>query len=364
MKASSKLFMVAALSLSLYTVNAQEETESSESEPPAALVTVESIKAEMIADQIWLPGTVVSRTDSNIASEVAGRINWLADVGEKISKGEVLAKLDDRRLQLTLKQNIANIAQWQSRVDLLSRKVARFKSMAQKNATSKDQLDENKTELEIARQELMQAKYQRELTEYQIDQSVVRAPFTAMVVERLQSQGEYTATGQTLLRIVDTQSVEASVRAPLTAIPFIRASMDVVVQQNDTNLNQPIRTIVPVGNAQSRMMEVRVALAPEDFAIGSAVRIALPHSQHHQGMTVSRDALVLRKSGTFIYQINDQNIAQQITVKTGIGVGDRVEVIGEVEDQFPVVIRGAERLRNGQLVRFDAPGDEMTAANL
>ena len=227
MKASPKLIIIATLSLYLNSVSAQDQTEVAE---PAALVTVESIKAEMIADQIWLPGTVVSRTDSNIASEVAGRINWLADVGEKINRGDVLAKLDDRRLQLTLKQNTANISQWQSRVDLLSRKVDRFESMAQKNATSKDQLDENKTELEIARQELMQAKYQRELTEYQIDQSVVRAPFTAMVVERLQSQGEYTAIGQTLLRIVDTQSIEASVRAPLTAIPFINTSMDVTVQ--------------------------------------------------------------------------------------------------------------------------------------
>lgn len=359
MRASPKLLIAAAFSLAFHSANAQEQTE----EAPAALVTVESVKEEMIADQIWLPGTVVSRTDSDIAAEVAGRINWMADVGDKIEKGDILAQLDDQRLQLTLKQNTANITQWQSRVDLLSRKVDRFASMALKNATSKDQLDENKTELEIARQELVQAQYQRELTQYQIDQSNVKAPFTAMVVERLQSPGEYTSTGQTLLRIVDTQSVEASVRAPLSAIPFISANMSVVVEQNEDSLNQPIRTIVPVGNTQSRMMEVRITLAPEDFAIGSAVRIALPHSDYHQGLTVPRDALVLRKAGTFIYQIDDNNIAQQISVRTGVGVGERVEIIGEVEGQFPVVIRGAERLRNGQSVRFDEVTIEMTASN-
>jgi len=156
MRASPKLLIAAAFSLAFHSANAQEQTE----EAPAALVTVESVKEEMIADQIWLPGTVVSRTDSNIAAEVAGRINWMADVGDKIEKGDILAQLDDQRLQLTLKQNTANITQWQSRVDLLSRKVDRFASMALKNATSKDQLDENKTELEIARQELVQAQYQ------------------------------------------------------------------------------------------------------------------------------------------------------------------------------------------------------------
>lgn len=359
MKKVSRVLLAAALSLSIQHVFAQE----AEQQPPAALVAVESVRSEMIADQIWVSGTVVSRTDSNIASEVAGRINWLADVGDVISKGEVLAKLDDQRLQLTLKQNTSNIAQWQSRVNLLSRKLERFESMAQKNNTSKDELDEIKSELEIAQQEAMQAKYQRELTQYQIDQSSVRAPFTAMVVDRLQSTGEYTSIGQTLLRIVDTQSVEATARAPLSAIPYIATSMRVAVEQDDERLVQPIRTIVPVGNAQSRMMEVRVTLSPEDFAIGSAVRVALPHSDYHEGLTVPRDALVLRKDGTFIYQVDEQNIAKQINVTTGVGAGDRVEVIGDLENKLPVVVRGAERLRNGQTVRFRDSQPELTAAN-
>jgi RND family efflux transporter MFP subunit len=342
------------------SVIAQEEQE----QPPAALVETESVNSEMIADKIWVPGTVVSRTDANIAAEVAGRINWLADVGDIVEVGQPLAKLDDRRLQLTLQQNSANIAQWQSRVDLLVRKVERFESMALQKATSKDQLDEVRSELEVAQQELVQAKYDKELTQYQIDQSKVTAPFTAMVVERMQAPGEYTVTGQSLLRIVDTQNIEASARAPLSAIPYIRANMAVDIAQQSTSMEKTIRTIVPVGNAQSRMMEVRVQLSPQDFAIGSAVRVALPHSEFHQGLTVPRDALVLRKSGTFIYQVDEQNIAKRVNVQTGIGVGDRVEVIGQIFNDYPVVIRGAERLKDGELVRFNDAHEGLTASNL
>ena len=101
------------------------------------------------------------------------------------------------------------------------------------------------------------------------------------------------------------------------------------------------------------MMEIRVALKPNDFAIGSAVRVALPHSEKHLGTTVPRDALVLRKSGSFVYQVDEQDVAQQVSVTTGIGVGERIEVFGSVDTNSPVVIRGAERLKNGQKVRYE-----------
>ena len=332
-------------------------------EPPPALVEIEEVTAERIAEQIWVPGTVVSRTDSDIAAEVSGRITWMAEVGDLVEAGDVLAKLDDHMLQLNFQQNSSNIAKWEARVDLLERKQQRFSKMAQQNNSSRDQLDEILSDLEIAKQELAQAKIDKQLTAYQISQSQVKAPFKAMVVERKQSTGEYTSVGQDLMRIVDTSNIEASIRAPLSAVPFIRQGMSVEVKDKYKNMLENIRTIVPVGNAQSRMMEVRVQLNPGDFAIGSAVRVALPHSDFHDALTVPRDALVLRKTGAFIYQVDAQNAAQQIAVRTGIGAGERIEVFGEIVVSHPVVVRGAERLKSGQKVRFLDNEEQLAQVN-
>lgn len=348
-----KKISVAILLLSSSIVAAQDEAP----EPPPMLVEVESVQSEKISEQVWVSGTVVSRTDSNIASEVAGRVTWMADVGDSVEAGEVLAKLDDHRLVLENEQNLANIARWQSTVKLLSRKQDRFSKMAERNAASHDELDQVLSDLEVAKQELAQAEINKKLTDYRLSQTQVRAPFKALVVERLQSPGEYTAIGNDMLRIVDTSRVEASIRAPLSAMPFIENGMSVKVKHKSLEKEQLIRTIVPVGNALSRMMEVRVALTSGDFAIGSAVRVALPHSEHYQAMTVPRDALVLRKAGTFVYLVDKGNVAHQVPVETGIGVGTRIEVTGELEDDMPVVIRGAERLRAGQKVRYEIDTD-------
>ncbi len=342
-----------ALLLSTSIAFAQENT----TEPPPMLVEVENVQSEQISEQIWVSGTVVSRTDSNIASEVAGRVTWMADVGDLVEAGEVLAKLDDHRFLLESEQNLANIARWQSTVKLLSRKQERFSQMAKSNAASRDELDQVLSDLEVAKQELAQAEINKKLTDHQLSQTQVRAPFKALVVERIQSPGEYTAVGADMLRIVDTSNVEASIRAPLSAVPFIANGMRINVKRGSLEKEQSIRTIVPVGNALSRMMEVRVSLEAGDFAIGSAVRVALPHSEYYQAMTVPRDALVLRQAGTFIYLVDQANIAHQIPVTTGIGVGPRIEVKGELDDDMPVVIRGAERLKAGQKVRYKSDSE-------
>ncbi|MFT6779227.1 MAG: hypothetical protein ACJAV1_003170 [Paraglaciecola sp.] len=96
------------------------------------------------------------------------------------------------------------------------------------------------------------------------------------------------------------------------------------------------------------MMEVRVELNGGDFTIGSAVRVALPHSEYHKATIVPRDALVLRKSSTFIYPIDSENMAQQVVVKTGIGAGEYIEVfgkidiVGKIDIEYTVVVRGAD----------------------
>ncbi|WP_232361023.1 efflux RND transporter periplasmic adaptor subunit [Paraneptunicella aestuarii] len=334
-------------------MSANAWAQANKPEPPATLVELDDIKVEMVSEQIWVPGTVVSRSDANIAAEVAGRLAWVAEVGEVVEQGEVLARIDDRLMKLEHQQNIANIAKWQARVELLQRKQERFGKMAELNNTSRDQLDEIVSDLEIARQELAQAELNKAQSEYHLEQTQVKAPFRALVVERIQAPGEYTSVGSDLLRVVDTANVEASIRAPLSAVPFLKPGLNVAVKSSVLEKQQSIRAIVPVGNAVSRMMEVRVALRPGDFPIGSAVRVALPHSDYHQGVTVPRDALVLRKSGTFIFVVDENNQAVQVPVTTGVGLGSRIEVFGELDDTTNVVVRGAELLKAGQKVRYN-----------
>ena len=65
---------------------------------------------------------------------------------------------------------------------------------------------------------------------------------------------------------------------------------------------------------------------------------------------VPRDALVLRADRVSIYKIAENNVAKRVDVELGAAEGDYIEVIGEIAPGDDVVIRGGERLRDGQLV--------------
>jgi hypothetical protein len=86
------------------------------------------------------------------------------------------------------------------------------------------------------------------------------------------------------------------------------------------------------------------------WSAGQGVRIAIPTAASRPATVIPRDALVLRRDGTTVFRILDDNTAERIAVETGMAEGDFIEVIGDIQPGDAVVIRGGERLRAGQEV--------------
>ena len=61
---------------------------------------------------------------------------------------------------------------------------------------------------------------------------------------------------------------------------------------------------------------------------------------------------MLRREGVFVYRIDDESKAEQVSVITGLGAGKLIEVIGDLDAGDRVVIRGAERLNTGMMVEI------------
>src|ERR1700743_1772831 len=77
---------------------------------PAPSVGVTSARMVKMAPKIALPGTVMSRSDSQLASEVEGRVAWVAEVGTVVKAGDVVARIDNKMSNLQLASDKANVA--------------------------------------------------------------------------------------------------------------------------------------------------------------------------------------------------------------------------------------------------------------
>lgn len=319
-------------------------------ESPPAPVTVDQARADTFSAALWVSGTVISRNDARIAAETDGRVTWVAEVGSVIVSGEPLATIDDADLRLELRDNQAQLESLQAQERFQQNNLKRLNRLAENNNAAVNQLDEAQSQLDMTVQAIRRAQVTVEQTQRRIDQTRVVAPFPGVVVERLIQVGEFVSRGNQVARLVDTENREIRAQAPLTVSAFLREGLEVSVEHQERESLAPVTRVIPVGDERSRMFEVRIASNNPAWVIGSPVRVALPNSDPRQLVAIPRDALVLRGSETFVLRVADDNTVEKILVDTGIGLGELVEVIGQVNGGDRVVTRGAERLQAGQSV--------------
>jgi len=331
---------------------APAQAQWNQNQPPPKVVT-ETAREMQMAPQVEMPGTVIGRNDARIAAEISGRVISVADVGDVVAKGDVIAELDDRLFALQLQENETDIKRLEADLVFLNKQLQRLRSLARTDNAPTRSLEEALANRDKTTQDLARAKIARERTLFQLEKTKVTAPFSGRVVDRLIQVGEYATTGAEIARVVDTESIEVRARIPVDAAPFVRDGMDVTLFVRGELVKAPLRSIIPVGDQVSRTFEIRVALPTDQtWIIGQAVRVGVPSDAPETVVAVPRDALILRASNTYIFKIGEDLKAERVAVKVGVGQGDWVAVSGPIAAGERVVVRGGERLRPGQEVEL------------
>ena len=317
--------------------------------PPPAVVVMEAQLTEL-APSVNVPGTVYSRYDARLASELPAKIAWIAEVGTKVAEGDTVARLEDITYRLLEMEAQSRVTKEQARVTFLRSEKKRLESLAENNLSAKSQLDLTTSDLAMAESDVAIAEAQLGQAKVAMYITEIRAPFNGVVTERMRNIGERLSVADEIIRLVDPDSIEVIARAPLNTVNFVKEG-DVLELHNDYRDGEgSIRTIVPFGNPQSHMFEVRLNVDPEVWTVGESVRLSMPTAMTKEVLAVPRDALVLRREGAFVFRINSDDTAEQVNVMTGLGAGSLIEVIGDLRSGDRVVIRGAERLQDGMAV--------------
>ena len=284
-------------------------------------------------------------------------------VGTVVKQGDPVAKLEEIRFRLAREEAESRVRREEARVRFLQSETDRLKQLAENNLSARSQLDQTFADLAVAESDVAIAKAQLDLAEVSMYVTKIRAPFNGVVTERLRNIGERLNIADEVIRVVDPDSLEVVARAPLGTVNFI-ATGDVLELYNDYRRGTaPVRTIVPFGNPQSHMFEVRLDADAETWTVGESLRLAMPTAEAREVLTVPRDALVLRREGASVFRVGMDQTVEQVKVITGLGAGEHIEVIGELQPGDTIVIRGAERLSTGMQVSQGNGADAGAAAH-
>lgn len=329
-------------------------TDAAAQQEQAAKVYVSKAVVLSTAAISWFAGTVIGRNDSRLAAEVEGRLITVLEVGDRVREGAVVAEIEGTSLQLMLDEAEADLIPIQVKIDFYRRESRRLESLAKNNNAAKNRLDEVKSSYEEYKGRMQATRLRLARARDRLQRTLIRAPFNGVVSERYKSKGERVDSGDEVLRLVDTDSLEISVRVTQDFAAFIAPDASLLASDGKHDARATVRALVPVGDDISRLYELRLQFQNTPWLAGQALRVAIPQSGRKEIVAVPRDALVIRQDGTTIFRINQNDVAEIVPVQVGIAQGQFVEVTGKLRAGDNIVVQGNERLRPGQAVQIMA----------
>lgn len=322
-------------------------------ENEAQLVSIETAKIEQLQARVWLPGNVVNRMNAPISAQQTGQLLWIVDIGTEVVQGDVIARIDNRNLKLLMAQQQAQAKQYQANVGYLTKQKQRLLKLNEANNTALSELERTEKDLIVAQNEMIAEQMQIKQTQLAIERTEIKAPFSGFISERFAYVGELITIGRPMVVLVDPKDLDIKIAAPMSLAPFLKQGAQMQVKWQDQLIELPIRTWSRAGDQSSRTFNVRLAATNLNLLSGTAVSVSLPKQNPVQALMIPRDALLLRQADTFVLTVNDELVAKKVKVKVGQGEGHWVSVAGEIVAGDTVIVRGGERLQDGQTVRID-----------
>jgi RND family efflux transporter MFP subunit len=242
------------------------------------------------------------------------------------------------------------VARIEAQRGMSERQLKRIEQLAN-SSISQTQLDEVRSQLAVLTAQLQQAQVGQRSAEHDLRQTELRAPFPGVVTERLAQRGEYVTTGAAIAHLVDTVHLEVRAQGPLSLASLVRPAMELPVKTGTKQFPASVRTVVPVGEDRSRQFELRLTLADSALSVGTPIEIGLPEREAGDALVVPRDAIGLRQDGNYLMRIRADGTAERVAVVSDIADGDLAAVRGNISAGDTVVVRGIERLQDGQRVK-------------
>lgn len=325
-------------------------------EMPPAPVRFAEARNHVVRSEVVLTGTVIARTSSLVASEVAGLVVELrAREGDAVRRGQSIARLRRQTLELRLDESRAELKESEARLELARRSLERSRELFESGVISRQQLDDAVSESDAWEGRVEQSQAEIARLEDELERSRIPAPFTGVIVAEHVDVGEWLDVGDAVVEMVSLDDLEV-----VTALPehyFERVKVGNPVRISFEALpglvvEGAVSAIVPRADAQARTFPLKVRIAnPEGrIGVGMLARLAFVAGAEQPAVIVPKDAVVGRLGDSLVYVIGEDDTVRTESVSPGRGIGSWIAVEGAIRPGDRVVVRGNERLRPGQTV--------------
>jgi len=367
----------------------------------ALAVQTEPVREESVRRVIEVVGTLAAVDQVTVSSEAEGRVSRIAaDLGDRVSAGQVLLELDREKSQYNLDQQHATLARALARygatdpanmppieqtpdvqkakaeLEQAVRAYDRAKELNRRQLVSTQTLEDA-----LAAQQTKQASYDAALqnaknlradidasqaalkiAERQLRDTTIRAPFDGYVERRLVNLGEYVRVQTPVMGVVRVDPLKVTAEVPEKMAPWIQDGQGVELFV-DAFPSRPfagkVSRISPVVTTATRAFPFEALVPNADATLkpGTFARVRIVTAKVDQVMTLSYAALQYRYGVNRVFVVDGDHLAMR-ELKVGERIGERIEVLDGVKPGEAVATTGVDKLEDGLKVRVSSNGNE------
>jgi membrane fusion protein (multidrug efflux system) len=325
----------------------QSENDRAASE--AVKVSVATIEPTVIRDVTILPGETEAWHDVRLAADKDGQVEWIGPhEGQKVTKGQLLAKIDASALKAALDHAEASF-------NLADKIYQRRKLLFEKEVIAQEELDKSEAERAFALSNLKQVR-----TEY--ERGSVRAPIDGIVNHFYVDAGEFVGRGAPIADVVNVNKIKINVNVPELDVRYLQPGQGVMVTVDafpGRQLAGIIDFVAYKADQATKTFDVRVEIDNTDHTIkpGMVARVAFLRRNIPDALVAPLSAIV-DKGGERIVFVENGGIAHSRTVTIGVIEGDRIQITSGLEAGDHLIVTGQTEIEEG--MRVSTGQDEAT----
>lgn len=306
-------------------------------------------------------GNVAAWQEAVIGAEISNyRLREvLVNVGDRVAKGQLLARIASDNVAADLAQSSASVAEAEANAAEAKFNAERARQLRAAGFYSPQQAQQSVSAEAAALARLEAARARKQNDELRLAQTQVRAPDAGIISSRTATVGSLTQPGQELFRLIRGGRLEWRAEVTAQELAMLRPGMIAAVTgpAGGQTINGKVRMLGPVVDTASRNALVYVDLpasaAEAGLRAGMFVRggIQLGVSP---ALTLPQVAVVSRDGFSYVYVVTADNKVALTKIAVGRRVGERIEIREGLAEDARVVAGGAGFLADGDTVRIVA----------
>lgn len=305
-------------------------------------------------------GRVEASQSATISTRVMGVITMLkVNVGEHVSKGQLLVTINSDEIRAKKAQTEAMIAEVEAAYKNAQKDVERFTNLYKQQSCTAKELDNVMLQYNSVKAKLDGAKQMRNEVNAMLNYTNLTAPFSGMITQKMASVGSMASPGMPLLTIEQAGELQINASVPESEITAIKVGKQVDVSVKSANKN--FKGVVVLMNASSQfsggVYNIKISIPEADknsLLSGMYADVYLststPKENNSNAILIPASSIVYKNELTGIYTVGSNHTALLRWIRIGKKVGDKVEVLSGLSKDESYIATADEKLFNGATV--------------